>query len=402
MGTRCCSIVWAVVLVFLAGAGASVRAGELNKLDTRHYEVHTDLDHALAEELGKKLDAMYDEYARRLSGFNADKSDQRLIVYLFKKVEDYNAFTQNRAPNTGGVFLPQRQMLAAYYEGQGRDALRRALQHEAFHQFAHSMINRNLPPWLNEGLAVLFEEGIWVGDDFHLGEVPPRRLRQLRADQAGHRLTEFRDFMSMNNDRWTQQLKREPGLAAAQYNQAWAMVHFLVFVQENGQFKYRKRFIEMLRMIQQGTQPQQAFEQALSKNVENFQARFAEFVATLTPTDRATLIERQDVLGDMLIELKRMGKKYDSVADFREEMVSNGYRLQYSKFEVKWTSEEDPRVYFRAPGGHELSADELFFDSRQNAPLPDLVYRGPGDLKLRTKFYDMGNTVLHEMIVEPK
>jgi hypothetical protein len=387
-----------IILALLSLAPA--RAGDMRQLQTKHYTIHTDLDAPLAEELGRGLEAMYDEYSRRLAAFSAEGSDPMLVVYLFRQHEDYNTFTNNRASNTGGVFLPQRKMLAAYYEGQGRDALRRALQHEAFHQFAHSAISPRLPPWLNEGLAVLFEEGIWIDGGFNLGEVPPRRVRQLHADKAGNRLTDFRDFLKITNDRWTEQLNREPGLGAAQYNQAWAMVHFLVFAQENGQFKYRKRFIDMLRIIHEGAEPQAAFEQAMSKNVDGFQARFSEFVASLQPTERATLIERQEVLGDMLIELNRMGKRYDSIDDFRKDMATNGYRLQYSKNEVKWSSEPDPRVYFKTPDGRTLRDDELFFDPRQHAPLPDLVYHGPGELKLRMKFYEIANSVQHELIVE--
>jgi hypothetical protein len=67
---------------------------------------------------------------------------------------------------------------------------------------------------------------------------------------------------------------------------------------------------------------------------------------------------------------------------------------------VRWTSEPDPQVYFCAPDGRPLTSDELFFESRSHAPLPDLVYRGPGALKLRMRFYDIGDVVHREVIVE--
>jgi hypothetical protein len=400
---------WMTVLVALcailasatAAAGPATTTGTLRQLDTRHYSIHTDLDRALAEDLARRLDVMYDEYARRLADFDRpEESSEILQVYLFRRHEDYQNFVQNRAPNTGGVFLPERKMLVAYYEGQGRDALRRTLQHEAFHQFAHARISEKLPPWLNEGLATLFEEGIWTGKGFELGEVPPRRVRQLRADLAGKRLTSFRTFMAMDLDRWNDALVREPGLAAAQYNQAWAMVHFLVFSSEKGQFKYRKRFIEMLRLIHDGADTRAAFEQSLSKNIEGFESRFREYIPTMMPTQRATIIERQEVLGDLLIELKRMGKRYDRIQDFRKDLSENGYRLKYSKGEVRWTSEPDPEVYFSALDGRPLRDDELFFESRSQAPMPDMVYRGPGALKLRMRFYDIGDVVHREVLVE--
>ena len=35
---------------------------------------------------------------------------------------------------------------------------------------------------------------------------------------------------------------------------------------------------QMLRLMHEGTSPREAFEQALSKNVDGFQSRFSEFV----------------------------------------------------------------------------------------------------------------------------
>src|SRR6185295_13641529 len=131
--------------------------------------------------LARRMDAMFDDYSRRLADFNPDRR-AKFEVYLFKKRSDYLTFTKNKVPNTGGVFMPGRDTLAAFLEGQGRDALRRTLQHEAFHQFAFNAISPNLTPWVNEGLATVFEEGIFMGRSFSLGQVPPRRVRQLQYD----------------------------------------------------------------------------------------------------------------------------------------------------------------------------------------------------------------------------
>src|SRR5205085_299513 len=142
------------------------------------------------DDLGRRMDEMYAEYERRLADYNIG-GVPRLEVYLFARQEDYLQFTGDRLRNTGGVYIPRRNLLAAFLEGQGRDGLRRTLQHEAFHQFAYNAISRTLPVWLNEGLAQLFEEAVWDGTSFWLGNVPPRRLRQLKNDLAKVRLIDF-------------------------------------------------------------------------------------------------------------------------------------------------------------------------------------------------------------------
>src|SRR6185437_8222678 len=127
--------------------------------------------------------------------FIDDDRDDLFEVYIFQKRADYVRFTEDRFPNTGGVFIPRRKLLAAFLENQGRDGLRRTLQHEAFHQFAFRAIGPELPIWLNEGLAQIFEEGIWTGSQFIIGQVAPRRVRQLDQDMREQRLTEFRKFL---------------------------------------------------------------------------------------------------------------------------------------------------------------------------------------------------------------
>src|SRR5439155_24900113 len=114
----------------------------------------------------------------------------------------------------------------------------------------------------------------------------------------------------------------------------------------------------------------------------------------------ATRIERLEVLGDLLVELDRAGKRYDSIEEFRKDLTDNGYRLRYSKGEVRWTSESDPQVYFMAPDGRPLHDDEMYFATRSQAPMGDLVYRGPGPMKLRMRCYDVGDVVAHEVVVE--
>jgi hypothetical protein len=306
-------------------------------------------------------------------------------------------------PNTGGVFIPSRGCLAAYLEGQGRDALRRTLQHEAFHQFAYNAINPDLPPWLNEGLATVFEEGIFLGRTFSLGQVPPRRVRQLQADNKHRRLIPFRKMMDMSLEDWSVALAGEGTRGATQYNQAWAMCHFLIFAGPQGQPTYRKRFLDLLGRIHAGVPGRQAFRETFSDNIEGFQQRFLEFVRNdLEPTPEATIIERQDVLADMLAALADRGQRFDTIADFRNALSTGGYRMTYQKGDVRWQSDADPGTYFSDLDGTPLAGDEMFFDWRGgDTVLPDLVLRAPRQLKLRTKFHNpSGKKIEHEVLID--
>lgn len=391
-----------LLVVLLGPAGDVVAAADLRTVDSRHYRIRTDLDAELAGDLARRMDAMYDEYARRLAAFRPGAADlARLEVYLFRAQKDYLAFTGERLQNTGGVYIPRKNLLAAFLEGQGRDGLRRTLQHEAFHQFAYTVISPGIPVWLNEGMAQLFEEAVWTGDGFWLGHVPPRRVRQLKNDLAKRRLIGFDRMLPMTQEQWAANLGADGDVGATQYNQAWAMVHYLTFVLDDaGKPLHRARVINLLRLLHDGRAGAAAFAEAFSPNVRGFQDRFHEYAAALEPTPTATLIERQGVLGDLLAELNKRNLRFGNVTQFRRTALAGGYRMHYTKGELSWESEKDLRVYFADMAGRPLGADDLYFEPRPGGPLPDIVCRCHPQFQLRTRFHRAGQKLEHEVAVE--
>jgi hypothetical protein len=391
-----CALLLALVLASPARADASLRT-----IGSQHYQVHTDLDDDFAHDLARRMDAMYEEYSRRLASFKAEREVPQLHVYLFARQDDYLKFTGERLKNTGGVYIPRRNLLAAFLEGQGRDGLRRTLQHEAFHQFAYVCISPNVPVWLNEGLAQLFEEGIYNGGSFWLGQAPPRRIRQLRADLANSRIIDFEKFLSLTNEQWAANLVGDHDLGATEYNQSWAMVYFLAHARDKaGKERYRTRLIDMLRLLHDGKDGDAAFREAFSDNVRGFQSRFTEFANTLDPTAEATMMDRQSVLGDLLGELARHGKRFTNLSQFKRAALLGGYRMHYTKGELQWDSEPDLKVYFADVDGNAMPPEKLFFENHASSPLPDIVCHCSDHFQLRTRFFRNGDKIEHEVLVE--
>jgi hypothetical protein len=369
---------------------------------TRHYRIHTDLDFDLANDLAHRLDAMHDAYSWRLRLFTRDGQEiPRFEVYLYRNQKDYLALTGNRMKHTGGVFMSGRNLLASFLQYQGRDTLRRTLQHEAFHQFAHSVISPNVPVWLNEGLAQVFEEAVWNGDNFSLEQIPPRRIRQLRQDLGAKRLVKFDTLMALSPTEWARRLEGDHMLGATQYNQAWAMVHFLINAKdEKGAFRYRQRLLKMLELLHEGQHADAAFRAAFGRNLEGFEKRFVEYARDLQPTGQATVMENQEVIADLLVELRKVGKNFDTIPALREDITRENYRMTYTRGALRWTTSDDIAVYFRNASDETFRTDELYLQPRRSAPIPDLVCRYSGDLQFRTRFYLEEGKVEHEVIVE--
>jgi len=364
---------WAIVLAQLVGE-AKAFAGQPVTTLSRHYRVHSDLPADFTAELSDRLDAMYEEYANRLSDFSEIDSSRRFDVHLFARRIDYMKFTDNRLPNTGGVFMSGRNCLAAFLEGQGRDGLRRTLQHEAFHQFAHGAISDDLPVWLNEGLSQIFEEGLWTGSRFWIGHVPPRRVRQLQFDISKKRLLDFKSFINLSHEDWAKTLARDPDRGAARYNQAWAMTHFLIYAGDESN-QYRQRLLTMLKLLHRGSPAGAAFEEAFGTNYKGFQERFFAWAKQMAPTTEAAMIERHEILADMLIEFAKSGKTFATPDEFRAYAIKCKIVLTYRKGDITWQSDKNVANYFLDSAGNPYTPTTLRFSFRADATLPDLLAR---------------------------
>jgi hypothetical protein len=384
---------------------SSAIAAELKTIQTEHYTLRTDVEPALAADLAARLDAMYEEYDDRMAAFAkpADTGRLNFDVYVFNAKADYADFTEHKVPNSGGVFMPGRNVLAAFLEGQGRDGLRRTLQHEAFHQFAFTVISPDIPIWLNEGIAQLFEESIWTGKSFVLNQVPPRRVRQLQDDARARRFVPFKEFLAVEHDAWNETLATNPDRGATQYNQAWAMAHFLVNATDgNGRPLYRQRLVDLLKALNNGADGADAFRQAFPGGEAQLQQRFGEWAMRLQPTKEATFLERQDILADLLTGLADQGKRFRDMNGFKNAVVDNGLQIRYSRGRLNWQTEKDPSVYFADMEGRPYGPKELFFQPRAGAPLPDIVCRAAAQVQIRTRFYGTGKKIEHEVLIEQR
>lgn len=371
-----------LILIVLLLSAATAQ-GHMRVIQTRHYTIHSDLPADLTTQLAHQMDAMYDEYTRRLDGFRRMDEEPPLEAYLFSRRADYAKIVGEQMSHTGGVFIPGHNRLVVVLEGNTRIGLRRVLQHEAFHQFAHNRISPNPPIWLNEGLAVLFEEGLWTGDRFIIGEVPAWRVALLRHHMQQRRLVSFRTFMDWSPHDWNQRMMGDPAQAEIQYNQAWAMVHFLVYATEGtGQPFYRERLIHFLNRLHRGQDPKLAFVAAFSDNIEGFQTRFVQYARQLNPTP---LSQYQDHVLILATLLKTHGTDtFATMAEFRS-YVQRHWNAPLPRKDGLLQLAADPTTYFSFLNGQLMPPNCLYFE-RRGTGLPDIICEPMDRVRIRATF----------------
>ncbi|MBV8781378.1 MAG: DUF1570 domain-containing protein [Phycisphaerae bacterium] len=380
----------------MVGIVTAASAADLRIVESDHYALHTDLDSDLANSIGQRMDVMWSEYARRLEDFPLPDRNKKFDVYVFDRKADFVHLTGNRFPNTAGLFDANNHQLAAFLELQGRDGLRRTLQHEAFHQFADVAVGPNLPVWLNEGLAQIFEEGIWTGDRFIIGQFPPGRLTRLQADIAANRLTPFKEFVAMSDEQWISDLRDKPR-ATTHYNQAWAMAQFLVYAADaDGHPLFVDDLIDMLKLIHHGVNGQKAFELAFSDNYTNFQIMFEHWVQTIQPSAQASYLAHQATLAQIMVELYGSGQRFNSIDALHNYLRSGGFYLSSENGEFSMA----PDAFFCDLTGRWLGPQQLFLDHRKNALAPDLVCVPSSDLRMRTHFLMDADALSYETTID--
>jgi hypothetical protein len=189
-------------------------------------------------------------------------SDERIDVYLFHDAETYAHFLARRfpkVPSRRAFFVESDQQLAVYAHWSDRVA--EDLRHEVAHGYLHSMV-RDLPLWLDEGLAEYFE-------------VPSAQAGLNRPH-----LELLADMMRFNG--WQPNLARLETLSdAAQMNQcdyaeAWAWVYFTMA--EPARRELMTTYLADLRRY--GTV--ESLPTRLAKRYTPLNAALAEFLAAET------------------------------------------------------------------------------------------------------------------------
>ena len=198
---------------------------------TPHYALHTDAaDVVWRRELVRTMERAHAQY-EALSGAAqapAGEAPGRLDGYVFGDRQEWADYTRRTAGPVADVYLLIRRggyahgrAFATFYFG-GPQTLE-VCRHEGFHQYVAASFRRRPPPFLEEGLATLFEAG-FDGDDLARPiKGGTRHLKLVAARRAG-RLLPLPRLLTMNAG---DVADTDAARIATFYAQAWALAHLL-------------------------------------------------------------------------------------------------------------------------------------------------------------------------------
>ena len=137
--------------------------GDTGKLlHTPHYDIYTTIaDQDMNAKICEVMEGAFSQYQRLAPGVPV--SDKPMQCYLFANREEWTRFTRQHTGAAAEQYLrinrggyTRGDWYVAYFIGEG--ATLSVAAHEGWHQFANRNFKGRLPPFLEEGVATMFED----------------------------------------------------------------------------------------------------------------------------------------------------------------------------------------------------------------------------------------------------
>jgi hypothetical protein len=225
--------------------------GEL--IHTDHYNIYTTIpDHELRQRLADVMEGALGEYQRVAPG--VPLTDRPMDCYFFRNREEWVDYTRRHTGIDAYIYLQigrggytRGDWYAGYYLGSPAATMSVAA-HEGWHQFAYRHFKGRLPPFLEEGIATMFEDITWSDDlpRWNLS-INRSRLQSLREAVEGKYLYPLPDLAMKHAGNVVAEADNH---TAAFYGESWAFASFL-WTADNA--KYRPILRRMLSDIADGT-----------------------------------------------------------------------------------------------------------------------------------------------------
>jgi len=377
-------------------------------LQSLHYHVVAHIDPDLAKKLAKHIDAVYEEYDRRFKSFPV-RNAKAFPLFLFERHQDYLDFFKSigmNASNSGGMFFrtAKEDGLATFVGGHSMREVEQTLQHEGFHQFAYARIAKDLPSWVNEGIAQYFEVAYLARGHLVTGITDADHLLRVQRAIRDDKLLPLEALLTMNAREWSSRLTSGDDMARTMYDQSWSLVHFLI---ESG--SGRADLLEKyLRALSRGTRNADAFKECFGKGTADFEKAWKKYTLELEPDPVGTAASRLAFLAVGLKFLHEKGVEVSTIDELKAELRKVGFkarRVGDAGVEV-FSAADDANFTLPTPKGSVDGAKgkklpSLILVASKNAKLPPSIASEGLKVKVRVNWrIDKAGALVDEMVFE--
>jgi hypothetical protein len=200
-------------------------------LVSEHYKIYTTmLEPLMLRQIPGFMESAFMAYNRELPV--AVDSQAKFAIYLFSTREQWEDFTDKFAGEQAEVF--HKIKVGAYYLNGacvvydiGREQTFAALGHEGWHQFNSRFFSYRLPSWLDEGMAMLFENAVYDHGVYYFEHKKNKQRTDALAEVlAKGKQIPLKELISISPGEVLASDMDEP--VKAFYSQSYALVRYLI------------------------------------------------------------------------------------------------------------------------------------------------------------------------------
>lgn len=161
------------------------------------------------------------------------------------------------------------------------------LFHEAFHAYLLNFVypprEGELPRWLNEGLAQIFETAVFEVGELRIGHADPERLRAVRQALAKNAMLPLADLLRSGAKQFQVAHDGDKQVSDRYYLDSWALAFYLTF---DRKLLGTPALDSYVRQLQRGTDPLDAFRELTGQSLSAFERAFLHYLNHLYPDGR--------------------------------------------------------------------------------------------------------------------
>jgi hypothetical protein len=161
------------------------------------------------------------------------------------------------------------------------------LYHEAFHAYLENFVypheQFDVPRWLNEGLAQVFEEGLLELGTLRLDAPGRKRLMALQADLAGNTPLSLPDVLMADAQTFLVYHRTEAQTSQRHYLYSWGLAHYLAVREPILESARLDRYVKGASLQSDSVA---RFEQLVAMPLAQFEQRWRADMLALKPSDK--------------------------------------------------------------------------------------------------------------------
>lgn len=267
----------AAQLLVVGGSDVQRVADQLAATRTKHEALLAEM-----EKLNQQMPGRLVELKQKLSAQGVSAAEQQKILTATKARWDKQRsdleqkISRADARNAAKFDLVVEEMLSRLY-------------HESFHAYLEDYVYESrqyeVPRWLNEGLAQIFEAGLLEADTLRIDTPEPNSLAALQEDLRGESPLRLADVLTANQAAFMVPHRATGETSARHYLYSWGLAYYLTFEQSLLGTRQLDRYVASEA---QRLGPQDRFEQLIEMPLDEFERQWREDMLKLAERKMAS------------------------------------------------------------------------------------------------------------------